>query len=144
MEEHPGGKERARREHPGAEHPRAEHPRAGPQEELSLDEVARTIEEHIRSDAALKGGYYTFYDRATGKPLALALERVHRDKLSMVSEDTCFACADFRSTEGKLYDLDMFARRTAEGLTVVEVDVHKEEDKPRYQWTEEGGLWRKR
>ena len=131
--EHPG------REHPGKEHPTKEHPG----KEISLDDLAKTIEDFVKMDSELKGGYFLIYDTATNKPLALKLQRVHKDRLSKVSENKYFACADFISSEGKLYDLDFFIGSMHDQLKVTEISIHKEQGVPRYNWVEEGGIWKK-
>ena len=138
VKEHPV-KERPARENP-AEHPTKEHPGR----EITLDELSRAIEQYVKEDSTMKGGYFSVYDRIDKRPLALTLEKVHKEKLAKISEDTYFACADFRSTERRLYDLDMFVKASDAGMRVVEVDIHKEEGKPRYGWVEEGGIWKKR
>ncbi len=138
--EHAGGGPPAA-EHPAAQQPPAEHPGG---RELTSEEIARAIEDYVKNDTRMKGGQFTVYDLAARKALALSLEMIHRDKLAKISDDTCFACADFRSVEGKLYDLDMFVKETDEGPRVVELGIHKEEGSPRYQWVEESGIWRKR
>ena len=75
----------------------------------------------------------------------MTLDKVHRDRLSKVGKDTYFACADFRTPEGKIYDLDVFMKGPdKDNLTFSEFMVHKEAGKERYTWYEQGGVWKKK
>lgn len=127
-------------EHP--EHPK-EHPK-GKGAGVTKDAIAKAIQDYVQKDAGLKGGYFLVYDPVAKMPLALTLDRVHDDKLCQVSEQVCFACADFKTPEGKVYDLDFFVKHAKSGLEVTEISVHKEDGKPRYNWTEKDGVWSKK
>ena len=129
-------------EHP--EHPR-EHPKAKTEKEaLSPDQLADAIEAYIEDDADLKGGYFLIYDATDKKPLALTLDKVHRDKLASIGNGVYFACTDMKATDGTTYDLDFFmVEDEEEALQTTEVSVHKKEGKPRYGWKEESGTWKK-
>lgn len=146
-EEHP--QETAAGEHPegqqGAAEQAGEHPEEHPQEKkpVSAESLAEAISAYIQNDSALKGGYFSVYDPVAGKPLALTLDKVHRDRLSQVEEGLYFACSDFKTPEGKTYDLDFFMSDKGQGLQVGEVTIHKEEGKARYGWVEEGGVWKR-
>jgi hypothetical protein len=106
--------------------------------------MAEAIESYIKNDAALKGGYFFVYDTKSKAPLMLSLDKVHQDKLAQVSDGLYFACTDFKTMDGKTYDLDFFMKATESGLHVSEVMIHKEEGIPRYSWVEEGGLWKRK
>ena len=130
-----------------AEHP-AEHPEehaasvTGP--EISKEELADAIRDYVEKDSALKGGYFLVYDKKAGESLALSLVKVHEDRLSSIGHDVHFACADFKTPEGKVYDLDIFMKgHDKDHLAVTEVSVHKEAGVERYTWHEEGGVWKK-
>jgi len=125
-----------------AEHPK-EHPvdMAG-QSGVTKENLAMIINAYVAKDAALKGGYFLFYDDKTKKPLVLSLDRVHEDRLSKVAADTYFACADFKTPTGKMYDLDIFMKgKDKNSLEVTEITVHKENGKERYKWLESDGVW---
>lgn len=131
-------------EHP--EHPKEhakEHPK-GKGAEITKDAISEAIRGYIQKDTRLKGGYFLVYDPVAKKPLALMLDRVHDDKLCQVSEHVCFACADFKTAEGQVYDLDFFVKHSGSGLEVTEISVHKEDGKPRYNWNEKEGVWTKK
>jgi hypothetical protein len=133
--EHPAKGTAAKAEHP-------EHPNAATAA-VTKEMMAETITGYVEKDAALKGGYFCVYDAKANAPLALALDKVHQDKLAKVSDGLFFACCDFKATNGTMYDLDFFMKSTPMGLRVSEVAVHKEAGKPRYGWVEKDGVWSK-
>ncbi|MCK4413076.1 MAG: hypothetical protein KAY32_05995 [Candidatus Eisenbacteria sp.] len=109
------------------------------------DDVAAAVTRYVEHDAALKGGYFLVFDAEKDVPLALTLEKVHRDRLSRVGSDVYFVCADFAETNGKVYDLDIFMEGPdAQNLEVTEVTVHKESGKARYTWYEQDGIWKRK
>lgn len=128
-------------EHP-SEHPK-EHPK-GKTSDVTRETIAKAIRDYVQRDAGLKGGYFLIYDPVAKRPLALTLERVHDDRLCRVNEKICFACADFKTPENRVYDLDFFVKHTESGLEVTEVSIHKEDGKPRYNWVEKEGTWSKK
>jgi hypothetical protein len=132
----------ARHEHPTehpAEHP-AEHP-TGTGVTLTKDDVADAVEARV----AEQGGALTVKDELKGETLSLSLVKVHRDRISHVAKDTCFVCADFKTPEGKVYDLDVFVvGKTKDDLKYHDLSIHKEEGKERYTWYEEAGVWKKK
>ncbi len=135
-------------EHP-TEHPK-EHPKEHPTEhpkgaKVSKDNLADAIEAYVEHEAALKGGYFLVLDPKTEKPLVLTLKKVHKERLAQISSDVFFACADFVTPGGKVYDLDVFMQgNDADHLVVTEVSVHKEDGKARYTWLEKRGKWKKK
>jgi len=135
---------------PAAEIP-SEHPVEHPEEEglgrgrISLEELTEAIRSYVERDTRLKGGYFLIYDQRANKPLLLSLVRIHQERLSRVGKDLYFACVDFKTPEGKLYDLDIFMKGTEKGnLRVTEITIHKEAGRARYTWYREDGLWKKR
>jgi len=129
-------------EHP-KEHPQ-EHPGSKGQSKVSSEELSHSITAYVKKDSALKGGYYLVYDAVDKKPLALTLDKIHMDKLARVAEGSYFACADFKSTDGVTYDLDIFMKGSnAKSLETTEVSVHKLNGKERYGWVEKDGHWMK-
>lgn len=129
------------------EHP-SEHPTAPVQPtiaSLTNESLARAIENYIKMDSKLKGGYFLVYDTVAKMPLVLTLDRVHKDKLARVQEGCYFACADFETADGVMYDLDFFMEgKSVEDLHVVEISIHKQSGVERYTWYEEGGVWHRR
>jgi hypothetical protein len=128
----------------GQEHP--EHPKSAKSKQpaISEEDLADAIQDYVKKDAALKGGYFLIYDEEAKRPLALTLERVHRDRLSWISDDTYFACADFKGANGKTYDIDIFMKgKNKNKLQVTEISIHKEAGKERYHWAERNGAWEK-
>ncbi len=127
------------------EHP--EHPKETKGQEsastMTLDELADAITRYIAQDAKLKGGHFLLYDVGDKKPLVLQLDKVHKDRLSALGGGVYFACTDMKSTDGTIYDLDFFMKRTEHGIETTEVAVHKKAGKPRYGWKEDNGIWMK-
>jgi len=132
-------------EHPSSRHA-AEHPKAArAAKPISLDDVAKAIEDYIKEDTQLKGGYFLIYDEKAKQPLLLTLDHVHRERLAQTAAETYFACSDFKTPEGKLYDIDFWIKEGPGGeLKVTQAMIHKEAGKPRYNWVEEGGVWKRR
>lgn len=130
-------------EHPSGhqEHPSANHEKTA---EVTQETLAEAIAGYIAKDATLKGGFFVVYDPQDKQAVALTLDKVHKDRLSKVGKGTYFACADFKATDGKMYDLDVFMKESRAGLDVTEISIHKKEGKPRYDWMEENGLWKQK
>lgn len=131
-------------EHP--EHPTKSTPK--PKVEVTKEMMAQAITDYVSRDAKMKGGYFLVYDTKAKKTLTLTLDKVHQDRLSQVDERLFFACSDFKSSDGKSYDLDFFmkGKEAASGmeLTVSEIMIHKQDGKPRYNWYEEEGIWKRK
>jgi hypothetical protein len=128
-----------------AEHP-VEHPSGPEQGDVTVvtkEELADAIEDYVAKDAALKGGFFLVYDQKAKKPLVLSLLKVHKERLSQVGHQEYFACADFGTPEGKVYDLDIFMKGPNKALlTVTGISIHKEDGKERYTWYSEAGVWK--
>lgn len=127
-------------EHPTeTEHP--EHPEDKTESSLTIEQLAKAINDYVTNDARAKGGYFLVYDPVAKKPIVLTLDRVHEERLSSLGGGIYFACADFTSPEGTTYDIDVFMKENETGLEATEVHVHKVDGKPRYTWKEEAGVW---
>ncbi|MEE9167800.1 MAG: hypothetical protein V3U24_10135 [Candidatus Neomarinimicrobiota bacterium] len=125
------------------EHPK-EHPVGLSTAAVTEESLAEVIRHHIDERMKENDGMFLHYDEETGDTLKLALKKVHEDRLSAVGDDTYFACADFASPQGKVYDLDIFMKgESADELVPTEVVVHKEGGVERYRWEEEEGIWGK-
>ena len=138
----------AQGEHPTSK--KSEHPTASitPQivqgKEITLQNLARAIESFIEADINLRGAFLVI-DPSNNEVLKLILDKVHKERLSHVGDDIYFACADFNTDNGKIYDVDIFLYGTnTDNLTVTEISVHKEDCKARYGWQEENGIWIKK
>ena len=124
-------------EHP--EHP--EHPTKKTMP-LTAHAVGKAVGEFIASDANLKGGKFLVFDGSAKEVLVLDLLKIHMDRLTGIGNDTYFACADFQASNGKIYDIDIFmSGKSADGLGVTEIIIHKEEGIKRYGWKEKDGVW---
>lgn len=127
-----------------AEHP--EHPAKGAEEKkagMSKEAVEVAIKKYVEAES--KDGYFSVNDEKAKKTLKLKLDRVHREKISKVSENLYFVCADFKTDKGKVYDLDFFIQDIGkDNIKVTEISIHKEVGEPRYTWQECkmcGGIW---
>jgi len=132
------------------EHP--EHPTKVKKENLTraevsavtVDQMSAAITAYISTDSELKGGFFLCYDASAKKPLQLTLDKVHQERLSQVGDNLFFACSDFKSSGGKVYDLDFFMESKDGQLAVTEIMIHKEDGKPRYSWVEKDGVWNRK
>ncbi len=132
-EEHPEGEKKPE----GEEEP----PPPPPREPVTIEAVAQFLEGYVAEEAAMHDQWLRIHDSKTNKDLKLQLDKIHRERLSRTAEKTYFVCADFKSPEGKTFDLDFWVKETDDGLTVTETTVHKEEGTARYTWVEKDGTW---
>ncbi len=138
--EHPTKAKKATQEK--KEHP--EHPTEAKASAVTTDQMAQAIAGYISSDAALKGGFFLCYDVSAKKTLQLTLDKVHKERLSQVGDNLFFACSDFKSASGEMYDLDFFMESKDGKLAVTEIMIHKEDGKARYSWFEKDGVWNRK
>jgi hypothetical protein len=127
-------------EHP--EHPKKtskEHP--GDAKKTKAD-ISAGIRKNIVSESKTTsdGKFHVNYE---GKDLALALVKVHDDRLSGLGDGKYFACVDMKAADGTTYDIDFFMSGKPGDMKVTETSVHKVNGKPLYNWKEEGGVWKK-
>src|SRR5438132_3188169 len=78
-----------------------------------------------------------------GKDLALALSKVHDDRLSNLGGGKYFACVDMKGVDGNTYDIDFFLTGGAGNMRVTNASVHKVNGKALYNWKQENGVWKK-
>ena len=130
-------------EHP-TEHPTKGH-KAAETVEITKEALSGAITAYVKGEAAKHEGYFPFHDEKDGVDLFLTLDKVHEERLARISEDTYFACADFKSKDGAMYDLDIFMKGTSAGdLKMTDITIHKKNGKERYTWREESGLWKRK
>jgi hypothetical protein len=124
-----------------------EHPEQpdGDSVEVTKDQLADAVEKYVADSAAQSEGVFVVVDPKTGDTLELVLDKVHRARLSKVADNKYFACADFTTKDGKIYDLDVFMEGDdKDSLVFSEFSVHKEAGVERYTWYEEDGVWKKK
>ena len=127
-------------EHP--EHPKKvskEHPADA---KKTRADISAGIREDIASESA-KANDKKFHVNYEGKDLALALVKVHDDRLSGLGDGKYFACVDMKATDGTIYDIDFFMAGKPGDMKVMDTSVHKVNGKPLYNWKEENGVWKK-
>jgi hypothetical protein len=124
-------------EHP--EHPMGKTARS---KAYSVDDLEKSITAAVKSKER-KSGYYELADKSAGKTWELKLDHVHRERLSRLDENTYFACTDFKSSDGHLVDVDFFMKDHGGKLVMSDATVHKVDGKPRYEWEEKDGFWKR-
>jgi uncharacterized protein involved in copper resistance len=148
--EHPTAEQS--QEHPSETVEGQEHPAEQPQEHemmlstqvVNKDNLEDAIRRYIAAETAKGEGSFLFVDDKTGETLKLVIKKVHDERLAALGDNTFFACADFKTPDGKVYDLDIFMKgKTVNDLAPMEVTVHKEEGVERYTWAEVEGIWHK-
>jgi hypothetical protein len=126
-----------------------EHPSEHPEQtqkttELSADELADAIKTYVIEKADETGGYFVVFDDEAKQELKLTLDKVHRERLARTGDNEYFACADFVTPDGLLYDLDVFMTgEDADSLIFSDFTIHKKDGLERYTWYEEDGIWMK-
>ncbi len=124
------------------EHP--EHPKnAAKAKEFSTTDLEKAIKEDIAEKSKDSSGVFKLTDPELKKTWDLTLDRVHKDRLSKLSADTYFACVDMKDPAGKIVDVDFFLKSQDGKLAMTDTTVHKVEGKPRYNWKEEDGFWKR-
>jgi len=141
-------------EHP-AEHPQehpVEHPTEHPSEHpvklstvsVTKDNLADAVIRFITEESNKTKGVFQVNDEEKEAVLSLALQKIHKDRLANLGDNTYFVCADFETPKGKVYDIDIFMTgASADSLKPEEISVHKEEGVERYTWVEVEGIWHK-
>ena len=124
------------------EHP--EHPKnAQKAKEFSTPDLENAIKADIAEKSKDTNGVFKLNDPELKKTWDLTLDRVHKDRLSKLSAETYFACVDMKDPAGKTIDVDFFLRSKDGKLEMQDTTVHKVEGKPRYNWKEEDGFWKR-
>ena len=113
-------------------------------EPLTIESVAHFLEGYVTKETATQDGWIKIRDEKAESDLQLKLDKIHRERLAKTDKGTYFVCADFKTHEGKVYDLDFWVKESEEGLSVTETTIHKEEGKARYTWMEEKGIWKRK
>jgi hypothetical protein len=122
------------------EHP--EHPNSSTKaKEFSVTDVEKKIKEDIAEKS--KDGVFKVKDPELHKTWDLKLDHVHTERLSKLNADTYFACVDMKDPNGKVIDVDFFLKSKGDKLEMTDTTIHKIEGKPRYNWKEEDGLWKR-
>lgn len=122
------------------EHP--EHPNSSTKaKEFSVTDLEKRIKKEIADKS--KDGVFKVEDPELHKTWDLKLDHVHTERLSKLNADTYFACVDMKDPQGKVIDVDFFLKSNGDKLEMTDTTVHKIEGKPRYNWKEEDGYWKR-
>src|SRR6476659_2176237 len=110
------------------EHP--EHPtnKKAEKKGYSVDDLDKAIRGAIA--ARETNGVYQLKDG--DKTWDLKLDKVHRERLARIDENTSFACTDFQSTDKHTVDVDLFMKDDDGKLVMTDATLHKVDGKPRY------------
>ncbi|MBI4466189.1 MAG: hypothetical protein HY656_02015 [Acidobacteria bacterium] len=126
-------------EHPKQEHPKKEeHPTA---KAASTADIDKAIRAHIDQTAKANHGRFPVKDDVLKKTWALALEKVHTDKLTALDANTYFACVDFKADDGTAVDADFYLKGEKGSLKVTDTTVHKINGEPRFNYEKKGDYW---
>ena len=87
------------------------------------ESVRQTITGYILSDIKLKGGFF-LYDPTLMRVVGMKFDRVH-EGVTRTDHGQFFACVDMRDVRGSLYDLDVYLRKTDQGLKTSKLVIHK-------------------
>lgn len=112
-----------------------------PEAPPTIEVVAQFIEGYALQQASGQDGWMKIIDPETDQTLKLHLEKVHREGLSKTADRTYSVCADFKSPEGKRYDIDFWIKEDGGKLVVSDTAIHKVDGVPRYIWMEMEGVW---
>lgn len=124
------------------EHP--EHPRnADKAKDFSVSDLESAIKTDIAEKSKDTHGVFKLDDPQLKKTWDLTLDHVHKDRLAKLSSDTYFACVDMKDRTGRTVDVDFFLKSKDGKLEMSDTSVHKVEGKPRYNWKEEDGFWKR-
>lgn len=114
-----------------------------PEAPPTLEVMAQFLEGYAKKQTADQGGWMLVEDPESEQTLKLRLEKVHRDGVAKTGDKAYFVCADFKTPEGKRYDLDFWVDGDGEKLMVSDMTIHKVDGVPRYLWVESEGLWKR-
>jgi len=123
------------------EHP--EHPANQKPKQFSVTDLENAIKANIAAKSKDTDGVFKLYDPELKKTWDLTLDKVHTERLSKLDADTYFACVDMKDRSGTMLDVDFFLKSKDGKLEMTDTTVHKVEGKPRYNWKEEDGLWKR-
>ena len=133
-----GGAALLAQEHP--EHPEG---KKAAKKAYSVDDLEASIKSAVAAKEKAGDGYYLLDDKTANKTWQLKLDHVHRERLSRLDEHTYFACTDFKSKDGHTVDVDFFMKDKDGKLVMSDATVHKVDGKPRYNWEEKDGFWKR-
>lgn len=101
------------------------------QSDESSEGIRQVIENYIKKDAEIKGGFL-LPDSQAGKLLNLTFGELHKN-VEYTEEGSPFVCVDFKDEQGKKYDVDLHVRKTNDEWNVSTIVIHKVDGKERPQ-----------
>jgi len=80
---------------------------AAKEPKASREDLTRIVQERLRKEMGVNGGFVLVADPATSQPLRLSLIEARQGSVRELSENVYLGQALFRSTRGALYDLEI-------------------------------------
>lgn len=114
---------------------RAEENRAVHKHTVSPARIRKDVEDYIRNEIKLKGGYFLQYDKKESKTWELALDRIHK-KISRLKNNRYVVCVDFISEgdDKHMLDLDFLVIKQKGIFTPYKIRIHKVDGRPRFMY----------
>jgi len=137
-QEHPRP-DQAKQEHPKKEHPAKQ--QAAPPRKPTLDDLDAAIRQQIAEKAKATGGRFQVKDDVLNKTWSLEFVRVHKEKLTALSDTRYFACVDFKADDGTRVDVDFYMDYKDGKFSFADTTVHKVNGKARFDYQQNGDIW---
>ncbi|MBI1924731.1 hypothetical protein HYR99_10810 [Candidatus Poribacteria bacterium] len=96
---------------------------AGATPEVEAAPIRQAIEDYIKKDTSLKGGFL-IYDPLDKHPRHLSFQAVHQG-VHKTQAGTYYACVDFLSPENQTLDLDFYLQAGKTGWNVTSILLHQ-------------------
>ena len=109
--------------------------------EPTTDELDKAIRDQIAAKAKATGGKFQVKDNVLHKTWSLELVKVHKDKLTPLSDTRYFACVDFKADDGTAVDVDFYMDYKSGKFSLTDITVHKINGKPRFMYEQKGDVW---
>ncbi|MBI5359615.1 MAG: hypothetical protein HZA48_03435, partial [Planctomycetes bacterium] len=102
-----------------------------PSGQIDSRDARNCVNDYIKKDTGLKGGYFLIYDAEDKKALTLKLNKVY-DQISFIkNENTYFACCDFKEacdacltgkehdmSKDRKFDIDFWLKNDGKNLEI--------------------------
>jgi hypothetical protein len=115
--------------------------KAVPDAPPTLEIMAQFLEDYVARKASGARGWFLVHDPEASSDIPLHLVRVYRDRLVITADKTLVVSVDFKTAEGKSYDVDLWVNQTPQGLVVIDSTIRKVDGVPRYLWMEQEDHW---
>lgn len=111
--------------------------------ELTDEQIPAAVLKHIQTQTGKHGTFWVL-DSVEGKSLSLKFVKMDEARHGRLGSQTYFASASFVDKAGAPVTVDIVLRGPGpDHFELVEVAVREKDGKARYDWRQEGGLWKK-